>query len=112
MTERYKKYLVDMINAIELVEQFVIDTPNFPQYQNDAKTKSAVERQLIILGEAVNKFNKEATDLHLSNLSQIVSFWNRLAHEYDKIDDSIVWAIVKNHLPILKEEAKKYLETT
>jgi len=112
MTERYKKYLVDMINAIELVDQFVIDTPTFFQYQNDLKTKSAVERQLIILGEAVNKFNKEAKDFHLSNLSQIVSFRNRLAHEYDKIDDSIVWAIVKNHLPIVKEEAKKHLETT
>jgi len=39
-----------------------------------------------------------------------VDFRNRLIHAYDKIDDAIVWAILKNYIPLLKEEVAKALE--
>ncbi len=84
-----------MLDAIELAERFSADTPTFQSYQNDPKTKSAVERQLEILGEAVKKFSREVTDFQLNNVAQIISFRNRLAHNYDQIDDAIVWAVLK-----------------
>jgi uncharacterized protein with HEPN domain len=90
MTEQVKKYLSDMLQAIELAEQFAEDTVDFESYQADLKTKSAVERQLVILGEAVNKFSKAAPESPLNNIPQIVSFRNRLAHNYDEVDDTIV----------------------
>ena len=104
MTEQAKKYLSDMLNAIELVEQFSKDTPDFESYQADLKTKSAVERQLVILGEAVNKYSKAAPESPLNNIPKIVSFRNRLAHNYDEVDDTIVWAVLKKLLPALKQE--------
>lgn len=109
MTEKAKKYLSDILAAIELVEEFSKDTPTFQSYQADLKTKSAVERQLEILGEAVNKFSREAPEFRLSNVPKIVSFRNRLAHNYDSVDDVIVWAVLKKHLPGLKKEASDYL---
>jgi uncharacterized protein with HEPN domain len=109
MTEQAKKYLSDILAAIELAEDFSKDTPTFQSYQSDLKTKSAVERQLEILGEAVNKYSREAPEFPLSNVLQIVSFRNRLAHNYDNVDDAIVWAVLKNHLPVLKQEASGYL---
>ncbi|KGO94806.1 HepT-like ribonuclease domain-containing protein [Flavobacterium subsaxonicum] len=107
MTERARKYLFDILFAIEMVENFLESTPTFFLYENDLKTKSAVERQLGIIGEAVNKFEKEQTGYPLSYSREIVNFRNRLIHAYDSIDDSVVWAIKTNHLPLLKAEIEK-----
>jgi len=50
------------------------------------------------------EFRKEAQEVVLSNTRQIVDFRNRLIHSYNNVDDTIVWAILKRHIPILKEE--------
>jgi len=104
MTDRALKYLYDIAYAIKMVDEFLISTPTFTMYVADLKTKSAVERQLAIIGEAVNKFEKENTGVQLSHSKEIINFRNRLIHAYDAIDDSIVWAIKINHLPLLKQE--------
>ena len=110
MTDQARKFLLDMLDAIALAERFSADTPTFQSYQNDLKTKSAVERQLEILGEAVKKFSREAPDFQLKNVSQIISFRNRLAHNYDQIDDAIVWAVLKRHLPVLKSQVEELIK--
>ena len=56
MTDQGKKFLSDILQAIELIESFVFDIKDFDNYLSDLKTQSAVERQLGIIGEAVNKF--------------------------------------------------------
>ena len=108
MTERAKKYLFDILFSIEAIEKFFFDV-DFQKYQGDLKTKSAVERQLGIIGEAVNRFSKEDTSIELQNSREIINFRNRIIHAYDSVDDSIVWAIKTNHLPILKLEIEKLL---
>lgn len=106
MTERAKKYLIDLLLAIDLIEQFTTDIQSFEAYQADLKTKSAVERQLGIVGEAVNQFRKIESKHTLDHSRAIVNFRNRLIHAYDNIDDAIVWAIMIRHLPELKQEVK------
>jgi len=108
MTERAKKYLFDILVSIEAIDDFLKGL-DFFKYEEDLKTKSAVERQLGIIGEAVNKFSKENTESELPNSREIVNFRNRIIHAYDSIDDSIVWAIKTNHLPVLKSEIEKLL---
>ena len=103
MTERAKKYLFDILFSIDAINEFLKGI-NFLEYEKDLKTKSAVERQLGIIGEAVNKFSKENTGYDLTNAKEIVNFRNRIIHAYDSIDDTIVWAIKTNHLPVLKIE--------
>lgn len=110
MTDQAKKYLSDIIKACDLIESFIFEIENFDSYSNDAKTQSAVERQLGIIGEAVNKFNKLVTeDDRLTNDGKIIGFRNRLIHAYDAVDNAIVWAIVKRHLHELKSESSKKL---
>lgn len=107
--ERAIKYYSDILLAVELVEQFITDTPDFTKYSVDRKTKSAVERQLVIIGEAINNLRKEEAP-ELTSGQQIISFRNRLVHAYDSIDDNIVWAILKRHLPLLKKEVEERLK--
>jgi len=58
MTLQSNKYLDDILYAIELIETFILEISSFADYESDKKTSSAVERQLGIIGEAVNKFDK------------------------------------------------------
>jgi uncharacterized protein with HEPN domain len=104
MTDQGNKFLSDILQAIELIESFVVDTKDFNDYLTDIKTQSAVERQLGIIGEAVNKFEKLFPELQLSNARKIVGFRNRLIHAYDAVDPSMIWAIIKIYLGPLKEE--------
>lgn len=100
------KYLHDILSAIELINSFVENTVSFEQYSQDLKTKSAVERQLSIVGEAVIKFSQNEELLHAT---QIRGFRNRIIHAYDSIDDTIVWVIVKKYLPKLYGEVQEKL---
>lgn len=104
MTEKGLKYLSDIHQAIELIEAFVSSTTSYADYVEDLKTQSAVERQLGIIGEAVNKFSVVHPEHTLENSRKIIGFRNRLIHTYDAIDSSMVWAIIKKYLEPLKNE--------
>ncbi len=104
--EKSKKYLADILAAINLIEDFLIDTPDFLQYEKDRKTQSAVERQLAIIGEALNKSKNLQKSFKIEHEKEIINFRNRLVHSYDSIDNSIVWAIIKKHLNLLKKEVE------
>ena len=75
----------------------------------DHKTQSAVERQLVIVGEALNKLRKEEDGAMINDHNQIIAFRNRLVHAYDGIDNAIVWVILKRHLEPLKTEISRML---
>ena len=112
MTEQGKKYLSDVLHAIDLIEQFTESTANFHDFQNDIKTQSAVERQLGIIGEAIHKFDQLFPDNSIENAGRIIGFRNRIIHGYDTVDISIVWTILKRHLNPLKEEVFKKMGTS
>ena len=78
------KYLYDMLNAIELIEQFLLNCTDFIVYTNDLKTKSAVERQLAIIGEAANKYEKNKPEnlQHVLQKTNQQILYNNL--EFDK----------------------------
>lgn len=104
MTDQGNKYLSDILQAINLIESFTSGISDYNDYVSDLKTQSAVERQLGIIGEAVNRFEKFFPETNLINARKISGFQNRLIHAYDSIDPSIIWAIIRNHLGPLKSE--------
>jgi uncharacterized protein with HEPN domain len=99
-----KKYLDDILYAITLIEEFTEGIKSFTEYSTDLKTRSAVERQLGIIGEAANKYDKLNPEESLQNTIQIIGLRNRIIHAYDSINDTVIWAIIVNHLPKLKTE--------
>lgn len=110
MTEKGQKYLSDILHSIDLIEDFTKSISSFNEYVIDLKSQSAVERQLGIIGEAVNKFDALHPEESLENARKIVGFRNRLIHAYDAVDSSMIWAIIKKHLTPLREEAKRKIE--
>jgi uncharacterized protein with HEPN domain len=82
----------------------------FEEYVSDIKTKRAIERDLEIIGEAANRILKKDKDFKLNNVEKIIGTRNRIIHGYDKISDDLIWSIVINHLPKLKDEVTGLLD--
>jgi len=78
-----KKYLYDVSQASELLEQFA-HGKSFAEYQTDAMLRSAVERQFEIIGEALRRLSQEdpATAAKISEHGRIIAFRNILIHGY------------------------------
>jgi uncharacterized protein with HEPN domain len=110
MTASNKKYLSDISTAIDLIEDFTSHIVSYEQYLSDRKTQSAVERQLGIIGEAVNRYQQANPQASLSNSKKIISFRNRIIHAYDSIDNTIVWVILQKYMQPLKKEVLQKLE--
>lgn len=111
MDNEIKTWLFDIIQAINEIESFYENRPKkFEEYVNDIKTKRAIERDLEIIGEAANRIYKKDKNYKLSNVEKIIATRNRIIHGYDKISDDLIWSIVINHIPKLKEEVKMLLK--
>ena len=103
-----KTWLYDILTAINEIESFI--GPNPSSLESDLKTKRAVERDIEIIGEAMNRILQKNDSVELSNARKIVDTRNRIIHGYDNISDEIIKSIILQHLPILKSEVQALLQ--
>jgi len=98
---RLLSYIVDMVVAITTITDY-ISGMKFEDFKADDRVKSAVKWQFIIIGEAANRLTPEFITHH-SHIPwhEIRGMRNRLAHEYDKLDDRILWETIQQNLPTL-----------
>jgi len=82
---------------------------DFSNYENDLRTRRAVERNIEIIGEALSRILSKNSEIHISNARKIVDTRNRIIHGYDSVSDEIIWGIVINHLPLLQSEVQTLL---
>ena len=110
MNVESKVWLYDILSAIHEIESFFFDRPKtFATYQNDIRTKRAIERNVEIIGEAMNRILHADISLQFSNARKIVDTRNRIIHGYDTVSDELIWAIVIKHLPVLQSEIENML---
>ena len=105
-----KTWLQDIDRSIEEIYSFLPSKRNFFEFKNDLKTKKAIERNLEIIGEALNRVLKERPDIKISDSRKIVDTRNRIIHGYDSVTEDVIWLIVIKYLPILKVEVQKLLQ--
>jgi uncharacterized protein with HEPN domain len=111
MDNDIKTWLYDILQSINEIDSYYDNKPRiFDEYVSDIKTKRAIERDLEIIGEAVNRIIKKDKNFKLDNVQKIVGTRNRIIHGYDKISDDLIWSIVINHLPKLKDEVTGLLD--
>jgi uncharacterized protein with HEPN domain len=105
-----KKYLYDIARAAAMALNFVAGK-SFSDYTADPMLRSAVERQLEIVGEALSRLDKidPATASQITEYKLIISFRNILIQGYANVDDRIVWSALEAKVPILRREAEALL---
>ena len=98
-----KKHLQDILNAIDDIETFFEGQPKlFEEFCRDIRLQRAIER--------MNRILKENKDIAITNARKIVDARNYIVHGYDSLSVDILWSIVVNHLPRLKNEVEKLLQ--
>ncbi len=104
MPRRHDSYVEDILESIDRIETYVKDM-EFEDFSSDQKTIDAVVNNLENIGEAVKNlpesFKQEKQEL---NWDEIAGFRDILVHQYFRADEEIVWDIVENELPDLKEK--------
>ena len=102
MVLRAKKLLEDMRMAFEAIQEYT-GGKTLDDYRGSRLLRDGVERQLLIIGEAVSQLAKTdpSTASRLGNYRQIISFRNLLVHGYSVVDDRVTWEIVQQDLPDL-----------
>ena len=94
-------YLWDMLDAAASIRQFA-QGATFHEYATNKLIRSAVERQLEILGEASRRVSEGFKEAHPEvPWRQIVGLRNLLAHEYGDIQHERVWQIATKNIPAL-----------
>ena len=107
MDERILKWLYDVKLSIEEIDSFFNEEEkDFFKYRSKLMLKRAVERNLEIVGEAINRIitRDNLFAEKISNAKAIIGLRNQVIHAYDNISDENIWSILINHLPKLKFE--------
>lgn len=113
MDERILKWIYDIDFALNEIESFFKDREkDFFEYRKNTMLKRAIERDLEIIGEAVNRIlNKDPSfEKNISDAKAIIGLRNQVIHAYDSISDENIWSIIINHVPKLKTEVTKIIE--
>ena len=111
MERAVNKALEDILSAILEIESFFETRPmRYDVYLSDVCLRRAVERNITIIGEAMNRLLKLAPDIEITSARRIVDARNYVIHGYDSVTDDIMWGIVVRHLPLLKAEVQKLMD--
>jgi uncharacterized protein with HEPN domain len=110
MDIKIKVWLLDIQNSIDEIFDFLGENRDFLAYRKDVKTKKAVERNLEIIGEAVNRILKKDESFPLKDAKHIIGTRNRIIHSYDNISDEVIWTIIVRELPLLKTQIDQLLK--
>ncbi len=111
MKDEILKYLYDIREAASAILTFVAGK-SFEEYETDDLLRSGVERKFEIIGEALNRIQRDAPEIlnRIRDCREIISFRNILAHGYDSIDDRIVWGVIEEDLGPLLKDVEAFLE--
>ena len=110
MARDVSAYLQDIYDACVAIEE-VTEAVSLEEYRDWRAVRSSVEREFIIIGEALRRISvlDERLFLSISNSRAIIDFRNLLAHDYGAVDDDSVFGLVYSDLVVLKEEVGNLL---
>jgi len=101
--------LKDIEQSIIEIYEFLPEERNFFAFQKDLKTRKAIERNIEIIGEAMDRILKADPGFQITDSRKIVDTRNRIIHGYDSVSDDVIWLIVNRYLPILEKEVAMLL---
>jgi uncharacterized protein with HEPN domain len=111
MNWRQYKLLHDIITAISNIEAHTAGIANAEQFDASLLELDAVLYKLTVLGEATRRLRDEEPALLLGEYRRIIGMRNIILHNYEEVSSSLVWAVVKDQLPVLRAEVELLLKT-
>ena len=105
-----EKYFYDILSSCDFLLEFVAGR-TVVDYEHDRGFRSAVERELQIIGEAVMQLERVAPHLaaRIPEHHNIIGFRHVLVHGYDSLQPETVWNVIQEKLAVLSGETRKLL---
>jgi uncharacterized protein with HEPN domain len=105
-----RAYLSDIVEACDAIHSATRGL-DLQSYQESRLIRSSVEREFILIGEAVAALSRIAPPVFgaISRARRVVDFRNLLTHAYGSVDDAVVWAVVETDVPILRRECARLI---
>lgn len=105
-------YLSDIIEACDAIAAALLGL-GLDEYKRNRLVRSSVEREFIIVGEAILALSHVAPEAFaaITRARRIVDFRNQLTHEYPTVDDTVVWAIADRDVPVLRDECSAFMNS-
>ncbi len=76
----------DILIAIDEIDSFFVDVPKtYDEFLKNLVIRRAVERNIEIIGEAMNRILKSNADIIITNARKIVDTRNYAIHGYDSL---------------------------
>ena len=101
-------YLSHILEAIERILAFVAEGQE--AFRADLKTQDAVIRNLQVVGEASKRVSLRVKEAHPEiPWRSMAGMRDRVTHDYFGVSLDIVWDVVANHLPPLREGIARLL---
>jgi uncharacterized protein with HEPN domain len=93
-------FLFDIVDACGLIRAYA-EGVDRQRFLTDGKTRDAIERRLVVIGEAVSHLRRldGAIAAELGPVEEIVAFRNILVHGYFSIDPNKIWEVVQTDVP-------------
>ena len=112
MPREPQKHLRDMLDAAHHIVSFT-EGIDKDRYAGDLMRKRAAEREFTILGEALNRLKRDNPEVveQMQHVRAIRSFRNRLVHQYEAVDDTVVFGIIRRYVPLLMVEVQQILDS-
>ncbi len=91
MDDKIHKYFIDILNAIDEIEIASNQRGrNYEMFVNDFVFRKFVERNIEIIGEAMNRILKICPDINITSARKIVDTRNYVIHSYDSLIPEIL----------------------
>lgn len=99
----------DILSAIDLIQQR-LDSLDFETFSINTVLAESIVYQFIVIGEASANIPDNIKTLAPElPWRQMTDMRNMMAHEYFRVNLTIVWETAQNNLPALVEPLKKLL---
>ena len=103
--------LQHILDAIAEIQKYLTSV-DFLVFLENSMMRFACIKQMEIIGEASNHLSLELkSKFSVVEWAQIIGMRNVFTHEYFGIDSTLVWEIIKNDIPELKENIEQILKS-
>jgi len=100
------KLIADIRLSIDEIERFCAGK-QYDDFEVDLLLQRAIEREMEIIGEALNRLIRIDEET-IPEYRSIIGLRNIIAHGYDVVDPMMVWDVVVNHVPKLSRQIDTY----